>query len=51
MNLLDKLKAQFTGKVQAEHLRRGELGERAAKKYLQTLGLKYGEFPFETRRD
>jgi putative endonuclease len=41
MNLLEKLKARFTGKVQPEHLRRGELGERAAKKYLQGQGLKF----------
>ncbi len=41
MNLLEKLKATFAGKVQPEHLRRGELGERAAKKYLQGQGLKF----------
>ena len=41
MNLLEKLKAKFTGKPKPEHLRRGELGERAAKKFLQTAGLKF----------
>jgi putative endonuclease len=41
MNLLEKLKAKFTGKEKPEHLRRGELGERAAKKFLQKAGLKF----------
>ena len=37
---LEKLKARFTGKPRPEHLRRGELGERAAKKFLQAQGMK-----------
>ena len=41
MNLLEKFKARFTGQSQPEHLRRGALGERAAKKHLQKLGLKF----------
>jgi putative endonuclease len=41
MNLIEKLKAKFVGKEKPEHLRRGELGERAAKKHLQKLGLKF----------
>ena len=41
MNLLEKFKAWFTGQSQPEHLRRGALGERAAKKHLQKLGLKF----------
>ena len=41
MNLLEKLKAWFAGKAKPEHLRRGELGERAAKKFLQRAGLKF----------
>jgi putative endonuclease len=41
MNLLKKLKSAFTGKAKPEHLRRGELGERAAKKFLQKAGLKF----------
>ncbi len=41
MNLLEKLKAKFAGKAKPEHLRRGELGERAAKKFLQQAGLKF----------
>jgi putative endonuclease len=41
MNLLTKLKARLSGKPEAEHLRRGRLGERAAKKHLQRQGLKF----------
>jgi putative endonuclease len=41
MNLLEKLKAKFAGQEKPEHLRRGELGERAAKKFLQKAGLKF----------
>jgi putative endonuclease len=44
MNLLEKLKAQ------PEHLRRGELGERAAKKHLQKLGLKFLAANFRSAR-
>ena len=41
MNFLEKLKAKFAGKQKPEHLRRGELGERAAKKFLQKAGFKF----------
>jgi len=41
MNLLEKLKARFTSGEKPEHLRRGELGESAAKKFLQKAGLKF----------
>jgi len=41
MNLLEKLKSKFAGEEKPEHLRRGELGERAAKKLLQQAGLKF----------
>jgi len=41
MNLLHKIKSRFSGKPKPEHLRRGELGERAAKKFLQRRGLKF----------
>lgn len=34
MNLLEKLQIYLSGKKQPEHLRRGALGERAAKKFL-----------------
>src|SRR5690242_15641346 len=50
MNLLQKIRAQFTGKIQPEHLRRGELGERAAKKYLQQQGLKFLTANFDSGR-
>jgi putative endonuclease len=41
MNLLEKIKARFTCHEKPEHLLRGELGERAAKKHLQDAGLKF----------
>ena len=41
MNLWEKLKTKFAGEPKPEHLRRGELGERAAKKFLQRAGLKF----------
>ncbi len=50
MNLLEKLKATFVGKAKPEHLRRGELGERAAKKYLQGQGLKFLTANFRSER-
>jgi putative endonuclease len=50
VNLLERLKDQISGKVQPEHLRRGELGERAAKKYLQKLGLKFLAANFRSTR-
>ena len=40
MNFLAKLKAHFAGKAKPEHLRRGELGERAAETHLKALGMK-----------
>src|ERR1039457_2078982 len=50
MNLLEKLKARFAGKAKPEHLRRGELGERAAKRHLQKLGLKFLTANFRSAR-
>ena len=41
MNFFQKIKTIFAGKVLPEHLRRGALGENAAKKYLQQRGLKF----------
>jgi putative endonuclease len=41
MNFFSKLKAKFAGKEKPEHLRRGELGERAAEIHLKALGLKF----------
>ena len=49
-NLIEKLKARFAGKAKPEHLRRGELGERAAKKHLQKLGLKFLAANFRSAR-
>jgi len=50
MNLLEKLKAKFAGKEKPEHLRRGELGERAAKRFLQKAGLKFLAANFRSDR-
>src|SRR5450631_2117612 len=50
MNLLEQLKAKFAGKAKPEHLRRGELGERAAKKFLQKQGLKFLAANFRSER-
>ncbi len=50
MNLLEKLKAKFTGKDKPEHLRRGELGECAAKRFLQQAGLKFLTANFRSAR-
>jgi putative endonuclease len=50
MNLLQRIKERLTGKAKPEHLRRGELGERAAKKHLQQLGLKFLTANFRSER-
>jgi putative endonuclease len=50
MNLLEKLKAKFAGQEKPVHLRRGELGERAAKKFLQQAGLKFLAANFRSER-
>ena len=50
MNLLEKLKARFSGDEKPEHLRRGELGERAAKDYLRRHGLKFLTANFRSER-
>ena len=50
MSFLEKLKAKFTGQAKPEHLRRGELGERAAKKHLKKLGLKFLTANFRSAR-
>jgi putative endonuclease len=41
MNLGSRIKSLFAKGDKPEHLRRGELGERAAKKHLRKLGLKF----------
>jgi putative endonuclease len=50
VSLLSQIKALFGGKAPPEHLRRGALGERAAKKHLQKLGLKYLTANFRSER-
>jgi putative endonuclease len=50
VSLLSQIKALFGGKTQPEHLRRGALGERAAKKHLQKLGLKFLTSNFRSER-
>jgi putative endonuclease len=41
VNLFAKLKESFAGQAEPEHLRRGKIGERAAKKFLKKQGLKF----------
>jgi hypothetical protein len=50
MNSLATLKARFAIKVEPEHLRRGKLGEHAAKKYLQRQGMKFLTGNFRSKR-
>ena len=50
MSFLEKLKTRFAGKAKPEHLRRGELGEQAAKKLLQRAGLKFLTANFRSPR-
>src|ERR1700689_5984530 len=50
MKIFEKIKLAFSGKEKPEHLRRGELGERAAKKYLQKQGLKFLAANFRSAR-
>jgi len=41
MDAIAVIKALFAGKAEPEHLRRGRMGERAAKQFLQRQGLKF----------
>ncbi len=50
MNLAERIKSFFEKTEQPEHLRRGELGERAAKKHLQQQGLKFLTANFRSAR-
>ncbi len=50
MNFLERIKARFARKEKPEHLRRGELGERTAKKFLQRQGLKFLTANFRSAR-
>src|SRR6187401_3007637 len=50
MGLLEGIRSWFGVKVRPEHLRRGVLGERAAKRHLQKLGLKFLTANFRSAR-
>lgn len=50
MNLADRVKSWLQCPEKPEHLWRGELGERAAKRHLQKLGLKYLTANFRSER-
>ena len=50
MSLMEKIKSVFASKDKPEHLRRGELGERAAKQHLQKIGLKFLTANFRSAR-
>jgi putative endonuclease len=50
MNFAEKIKSVFIGKKKPEHLRRGELGERATKNYLQQQGMKFLAANFRSER-
>src|ERR1041385_6370337 len=50
MQLAARLKSLFAKNDKPEHLRRGELGERAAKKYLKQQGLKFLTANFRSER-
>ena len=50
MRLWDQIKSRLSPDLKPEHLRRGRLGERAAQKYLQKLGLKFLTANFRSKR-
>jgi len=50
MNLTARIRSLLGKTEKPEHLRRGELGERAAKKHLQKLGLKFLTANFRSDR-
>ena len=50
MKLAERIKFWLQRPEKPEHLRRGELGERAAKKYLQQAGLKFLTANFHSER-
>ena len=50
MRLADRIKSWLQRSEKPEHLRRGELGERAAKKHLRKLGLKFLTANFRSDR-
>ena len=50
MNFFERIKSWFAAREKPEHLRRGELGERAARKFLQRQGLKFLTANFRSAR-
>ena len=50
MRLTARIKSLLSRAEKPEHLRRGELGERTAKKHLQKLGLKFLTANFRSER-
>lgn len=50
MNLIQRIKSILVRSEKPEHLRRGELGERAAEKHLGKLGMKYLTRNFRSER-
>jgi putative endonuclease len=50
VNLIEKIKARLAGRERPVHLRRGESGEQAAKKFLQRSGLKFLTANFRSAR-
>ena len=50
MKLWSRIKAALARDAQPEHLRRGRLGERAAKQHLRAAGLKFLAANFRSRR-
>ena len=50
MTLTERIKSWVGGKEKPEHLRRGELGEHAAKRHLQRQGLKFLTANFRSTR-
>jgi putative endonuclease len=50
MKLWERLKLRLAPAPKPEHLRRGALGERAAKRYLRKLGLKFLTANFRSAR-
>ena len=50
MDVFQRIRSWFVGDEKPEHLRRGTLGERVAKKHLQKLGLKFLTANFRSER-
>jgi putative endonuclease len=50
MKFWERIKARWVSDEKPEHLRRGKLGEAAAKKHLRTLGLKFLTANFRSDR-